>query len=241
MHADGDPGAVLPSGVATLVRGIDRIMAPFWNSTPLYLVLVAIAVGASWWGFTAFYGSQFARTPVYTWPFVPDSPLATTAWIPASLLLKAHLDRRPGIPGAAVTLFVLWAAVMNAKVGLWTVFVLLYHYDHFFAGDTAHIILEWTLVASHLGMVAFGVFLFRKVRTPAGGALFAVLALAFLWDFMDYGFARLVLDDPTLRLWPNGVPAEKIDVVAGVSLALSVLSVGALAVGLRLRGPPVAR
>ncbi|MBW3583060.1 MAG: DUF1405 domain-containing protein [Euryarchaeota archaeon] len=226
--------------MATLVRIVDTALDVFWRTPVLYGVLVFAALYSAWWGYTDFYGDQFARTPIHTWPYVPDSPNAVLSWVVASVAIKAGWDASPGWTGRAWTFFIHLAIVWNVKVGLWTDFVLLYHYDHFFAGPTAQIVLEWVLVASHAGMVVFGSMLFRMAFPLTTAGYLAVLAVVLSGDYMDYLHAHLFLDD-AVRIWPNGVPARDIHIVGLVTVALSVVLTTLLALGMRLRGPPQRR
>ncbi len=223
-----------------VVKALDDILAWSWHDPFPYALLVVAALIAGVWGFTSFYGPQFARTPVWSWPFVPDSPLATTMWLLASIWLKRRWHKLGGI-GPVLCWLTCLAIVWNARTGVWTVFVLLYHYDHFFAGSTAQIMLEWLLVGTHLGMVGYALQLFRKVPAPKplGWALLVGIVLAF--DFVDYHLVPTFLPDSGYALYPNGVPGDPdtLRVVAMSAYSLSVVSLASLAIGLALRGDPV--
>lgn len=233
----------LPRHLARLVVLIDRSAAPFWNHPVLFGLLVVLAVWAGIWGFTTFYGDQFARTPWYTWPFVPDSPLSTTAWLIAAVAVKLGWDRRGDRTGKAWAFFSNWAAMMNILVGLWTVFVLLYHRAHFFSAGGVADVFQGMLVVAHLGMVGLAVLLLRKQQAlPILGYL-GLLALAFLWVFMDYFFVDLFLPGSGIEIFPNGVPGhpETLRVVASVTIGLALFATAAVTMTMRYRGPPSER
>ncbi len=228
---------------SAIVTALDKAIAPFWERWPLFLCLVAVAVWASVWGFDSFYGPQYGRVPWYAVPFVPDSPLSTASWIVAAFALKWGWDRR-GATGTAWTFFANWAAMMNAKVGVWTAFVILYFYDHFIGdGSAPNVAFQWMLIVAHLGMVAFAVMLWRKMRALSATGYLLILALGLLWDFMDYFFVGIFLPGSGITIFPNGVPTDPgpIRSVAAVTVGLTLASTGLLALGMRLRGPVVAR
>lgn len=233
----------LPGVAGRLVTLLDKFTAPFWNHRFLFLWLVALAVLAGVWGFTSFYGPQYPRVPAYAWPFVPDSPLSTTAWLVAAVAIKLGWDKRATFGGKTWAFFANWAAMMNIKVGLWTVFVLLYYYGHFFGAGGLEAAFQWVLVASHAGMVGLAILLLRKAQALPPVGYIAILGLALLWDFMDYYFVDLFLPGSGITIFPNGVPTdpERIEVVALVSVALSLLSSAAVMGMMRRRGPPSAR
>lgn len=233
----------LPGLAGRLVALIDRLAAPFWNQPALFLLLVFLAVWAGIWGFTSFYGAQFAQAPWYTWLFIPDSPLSTTAWLVAATAIKLGWDRRPSLTGRSWAFFSNWVAMMNIMVGLWTVFVLGYHHEHFFAGGQEVAAFQWMLIIAHLGMVGLAVLLLRKVQAlPALGYL-AILFLAFLWVFMDYFFVDLFLHGSGTKIYPMGIPDHPatLRVVAGVTATLALLATAFVTVVMYRRGPPSAR
>lgn len=232
----------LPGLLGRIVHLLDRAMAPFWSNPVLFLLLVGIAVWASVWGFTSFYGQQYGRVPSYAWPFVPDSPLSTSAWILAALVIKAGWDRH-GPASSGWALFTNWAAMMNAKVGVWTAFAILYYDDHFFAGGLANDLFQWMLIVSHLGMVVFATMLVRKQRRLPLLGYAVVLALGLLWDFMDYWFVDLFLPGSGIAIFPAGIPRDpdRLAVLGPVTVTFTVLATLYVAVATRLRGPPVER
>lgn len=225
-----------------LVTMLDRAMAPFWNQPLLFLGLIGVAMWASIWGFISFYGPQYGRVPAYAIPFVPDSPLSTVTWIVSAIILKLGWDHHKRL-GGVLTLFVAWATVMNAKVGIWTGFVLLFYYDHFFAGDAWDQAFQWMLVGSHLGMVVFAVLLVRKQRRLPAVGYGLVLATVLLWDFMDYFFVPIFLPGSGIGIYPEGVPDDPgpLLVVAIVTVCLTLAAWLYLVLGVRWRGPVVER
>lgn len=188
---------------------LDRLHA--FKSRPLLAwPLIAANLVAVWYGWTEYYAGQFARTEQTLWVFVPDSPNAVLLFALALILHQLFQWRHPLLDALA------WVA--NVKVGIWTVFVLVYYYDGFFDEDPA---LRWALLWLHVGMVAQAFVLHRDLnaeRVPTW--LIAVVTAWFLaGDAVDYGLGvHPSLPDPDF-------PA----VVATVTVLLSVACVAVLA------------
>jgi uncharacterized membrane protein YpjA len=132
---------------------------------------------AVWYGWTIYYAAQLTATPWYSWPFVPDSPNAVLLFALALALRQARLRW-------AWLDLVAWLA--NVKVGLWTIFVLLYYFEAFFRDEP---VLRWILFWLHVGMVAQAWVLHRDLRrAPPHGLSYLVVGAVFLvGDALDYG------------------------------------------------------
>lgn len=188
-----------------MARGLDRFLDRLRIFRVHPLLAWPLLVGnliAVWYGWTDYYAAQLATTPRYLWPFVPDSPNAVLTYV-AVLVLQQLFRRR-------YAWLDLLAFVENIKVGLWTVFVLLYYYQEFFSD---HPTLRWTLFWLHVGMIGQAFSLHRELRTsPPSWTAYGLVALWFVvHDALDYGPLRL---HPYLRgaAWPQ---------VAGVTFFLS--------------------
>jgi len=132
---------------------------PGWAWLIAAINLVGIAYGFY------YYRVQFAGTPLWLWPFVPDSPLAVL-W--AELALLAYwLKRRPGWLDAL-------AFVGNVQVGLWTCYVLLAYAPYMGTFDTE----TWpggfqgpslnaVLLVGHFGMAVLGLIFLAGLRAEA--------------------------------------------------------------------------
>jgi uncharacterized membrane protein YpjA len=136
-----------------------------FKTTPGWAVLIALInlVGIAY-GFY-YYLPQFRVTPVWLWPFVPDSPLAVL-WAELALL-AFWLRRRPGWLDAL-------AFVGNVQVGLWTAYVLLAYAPYMGTFDTE----PWpggfqgpslnaVLLVGHLGMAVLGLIFLQGLRDEA--------------------------------------------------------------------------
>lgn len=88
-----------------------------------------------------YYSLQLQETSIQLWAFVPDSPLATLA-ISLSLILYIY-NRNSKVLDA-------FAFISNFKYGLWTVFVLLYYFESFWAVNSVPMYIF--LLSSHFLM-----------------------------------------------------------------------------------------
>lgn len=200
-----------------------------WLAWPL----VAANLAAVWYGYTDYYANQLRDTDPVLRIFVADSPNAVLAFALALALSQFRLRH---------ALLDLLAWVLNIKVGVWTVFILLYRYDEFFAdtGRTASFFawdlpeptLRWILFWLHIGMVGQALVLHRDLRMkPPNWIVFGIVAAwILLGDLLDYGSLNL---HPILR-----GPADATIVGGTVLLSAATL---ALAAAWYMRRPPLAR
>lgn len=160
-------------------------------------------LAAVYYGWTDYYAYQFSVTPGYLWPLVSDSPNAVLLFAAALVLFRFRIQNR-WLDAAAF--------VANVKVGLWTVFVLLYYYEDFFDRDP---VLRWFLFWLHVGMAGQAFVLFQDLRRhQLRGGGFAVLAAVFLiHDVVDYSLGT----HPILPRSPDAI-------VVATTVALTVLS-----------------
>jgi uncharacterized membrane protein YpjA len=111
------------------------------------LDLAAVNIAGTAFGFF-FYYPQLGDNPLHFWPFIPDSPLATL-FAALTFIAIAHRKRNSIVEAFAV--------IGNLKYGLWTVFVLIYYSEIFYAGNPLWMYLF--LLVSHLGMAVQALFI----------------------------------------------------------------------------------
>ena len=135
-------------------------------------ILIVINVLGSVYGYY-WYRYQLLSTSKIFWPFIPDSPLATT--LTALALILFLYNKRNS--------FFEWIAYTSViKYGIWAV-IIISHY-----GLTGgHIQPEiWMLWFSHLGMAAQGLVFLRHVRVSRREVAAGTAWMLFN-DLLDYG------------------------------------------------------
>lgn len=147
-------------------------------------ILAVDAVGVAYgFYYYAQYG-QFALTPAYLWPWVPDSPLAVL-WAFLALILIEFGRRSRALEGLAV--------VGNVQVGLWTCYVLAANWA------TMGSPLNAVLWVAHLAMAAHALVFLDGLRADwrAGSrAWIAVPAVFYVVnDALDYFLASVAYPD----------------------------------------------
>lgn len=162
-------------------------------------------------GYPFWYGWQLANSPVYFWPFIPDSPTSALLFVPAYLLIRR---RKPGWP-----LLNGLAAFANIKYGIWTV---VYWYLFWRLGGNPGwmgIMLSFT----HTVMAIEGLYLLHYTRLGWGGTL-AIIGWFVLHDWADYGPWNLHPGLPDTRL----VPAMRVEaIISTVVLSLVLIALTA--------------
>ena len=198
----------LPRYLAPLPRAVEDFgLRAAWP-------IVAINLLGTAFGFY-YYGFQFSIEPVVTWPFVPDSPVATL-FIAGSLAMW-KLGRNQEWLNAL-------AFFGCIKLGAWTPFVLLAFKSEF---SFLHPLMYNFLFWSHLAMVAEAFLIHRYSRFPP-----AAIAVAVLWygfnDLVDYFVPIVGTPHHTL------IPAEPVvgGVVTHVAPAHTIAAAGAVALTL---------
>lgn len=139
----------------------------------LPLVVLANLIGA-YFGFFVYYANQLAITTLLLWVFVPDCPLAALLMAAALALVWA---------GKGGNFFPFLAAAYALKYGIWTVSVILYFNQYFFAPE--YLALYATMLVMHVGMAAEAFAFVGKIRVERWH-LVAVLAWFLVNDLMDY-------------------------------------------------------
>ncbi len=155
----------------------------------LLVIIILINIIGSAFGLY-YYWDQLTMTPWYYWLFVPDCPLYTFFMIFALLLIAVG---KPNDTFNVVT------AVGLAMYGAWTMLVLIYFGEVYFAPENA--LMSSALWISHCGMALESVFLLPYIK-KAGILSWIVAAAWFLvQDFMDY-FVPFMSHGQVMRLHP---------------------------------------
>ena len=163
-----------------------------------YLLLLSSLIGTGF-GFY-YYEWQLRITPVYYWPLVPDSPFFTLMYV---LVLAAYsMGRRSN-------LFDTFTFIGLNKVGIWSLFVLLYDFDYYFSPQTW--MFRSVLFLLHIGMILCAFTLLKDMEWPGTERMGLLLAVFVVLDYFDY----IVGTHPYLHT-PN------VDVVGWVALALTL-------------------
>lgn len=213
-------------------RTAAAVLRSFRDDPRRRAAVLLVNLGGILFGFY-YYLPQFAETAPYLWPLVPDSPFAVLV-ASAALLLWARGKAHPVVDALAF--------VYMVKVGLWTAFVLALHPEHFgFHPFGAG--LNSVLFYLHLGMAVEGlVFLVdlgrrmappgvrlgrATVHAPTRGAWIAILFWFLFNDAVDYGWTEVTSPIRTCPgLFPWTVPCGNVELVAAVTVALSIVLVG---------------
>ncbi len=139
----------------------------------LLLVIIANLIGA-YFGFFVYYAEQIEATPLPFLAFVADCPLAVLLFAAALLL---HLV------GKRNDFLSFLAAAYCLKYGFWTVFVILYFNQLYFA--PAYWELYAIMLVTHFGMMLESFALVGKIGARRE-YLLIVLGWFLLNDYMDY-------------------------------------------------------
>ncbi len=163
---------------------------------PLFQLLLLLNIAAVFTGLW-YYWDQLSATPLLLAIFVPDCPLYVLLFV----LVMAGIVKSDA--------FSFLASVGMAKYGLWTVFVLLFHWGAY----SLPTILPITIIfiIGHTGMALEGMAILPKKKV---GLL--VLALALAWFLLnDYADYFLGTRPP--------IPADGIELVRNLTIAASLI------------------
>lgn len=199
-----------------------RLRAPW----VLVTVLVVNAVGIAY-GFY-YYVPQFARTPWWLWPLVPDSPFAVLLMSIALVLI---------VLGRGHRWVNLVGSVAMVKVGVWTAFVLVFFADHFrfsllpVLGCAEGVLgcgnMNTALFYLHLGMALEALIVADLL--PVSWRAFAGVGGAFvLVDILDYTWPVDHLSRGCSGLFPHTVPCTQHTVTFVVTVLITVATAGGL-------------
>ena len=151
-----------------------KLWQDFWRdpwqvryTVPL-VIINALGSGCGYY----WYHEQLAAIPFYYWPFVPDSPLASTL-VTLALLMRGDSAFKRLFQAAAFT-----AAI---KYGIWAIVIITQYWA--MGGPVGFI--EVTLWFSHLGMAVEGAIFLKTLRLDR-----MTVSITGMWmllnDFMDY-------------------------------------------------------
>ncbi|NYZ60258.1 DUF1405 domain-containing protein [Candidatus Micrarchaeota archaeon] len=139
----------------------------------LLLAIIANLIGA-YFGFFVYYQGQIAATPIYLLAFVADCPLAVLL-VAASLFL-VWIGKKNDFLSFLASAYAL-------KYGIWTVFVILFFNQIYFA--PAYWELYAIMLVTHFGMVLESFALVGRIDVKKEHLLI-VLGWFLLNDYMDY-------------------------------------------------------
>jgi uncharacterized membrane protein YpjA len=161
----------------------------FWSKSfllnrPFLWLLFVVNLLGTIYGYI-WYDSQLewtaANKPLWTIPFVPDSPTASLFFTMALLYLLFPIKHPSTFARGARVWIEALAVVCSVKYGVWAVAMIV-------AGAAQGDVLNWThymLMASHLAMAVEGLLYFRFMRAGT-----AALGVALVWlllnDTVDY-------------------------------------------------------
>lgn len=195
-----------------------RICRSFWNKFIRFmehpLPGAAMVVGNTIGGLVGYpfwYGWQLLTSPLYFWPFIPDSPTSALLFVPAYLLIRRRKPGWPFLNGLA--------AFANIKYGVWTVA----YWYLFWRGGGDPGWMGWMLTFTHAVMALEGAYLLNYARLGLPGTA-AIIAWFALQDWADYGPWNLHPGLPDMSL----VPAMRVEAIVStvlLSLLLVVLYV----------------
>lgn len=164
---------------------------------PLILInIAAVAIGGY------YYQGQLAGTPAQLLVFVPDCPF----YVLLFLLVILRIIRSDAFS------FLVSAGMV--KYGVWTVFVLLFHWQYYSAPDMLAVTIVFIL--GHIGMALEGLAILPKKRVGAL-ALAGVIAWLLLNDVSDYAWGTVP--------W---IPRDSLSLVAQLTFASSLFIPAAL-------------
>jgi uncharacterized membrane protein YpjA len=163
--------------------------------SPLFNLLFILCIAAVFAG-AYYYYDQLALTPLLLLIFVPDCPLYVLLTLPL-------LARR--IKNGTYSFLV---AIGMAKYGLWTVFVLLFHWDVY--SLPGNLLVTIIFIVGHTGMALLGAALIpaKRIALPA---MLLILAWFLLNDLSDY-------------FWGTRppIPSRDIDFVRNITIVASL-------------------
>lgn len=138
----------------------------------IFLIIASLAGTA--FGFYYYY-DQLVASPLWRWPFIPDSPIATAIY--ALALALASIKRRSNKVDSV-------AFILMTKIGIWTTVVLIVYRDHYFTPDT--IVLRGFILATHLLIIAMAVLLLPDMKMEKLWFYAALASILLALDWIDY-------------------------------------------------------
>ena len=147
-----------------------------------------------------YYEWQLRTSSLYLWPLIPDSPFFTFMYV---LVLSAYSM------GKRSNLFDAFTFIGLNKIGIWTLFVLLYDFNYYFSPQTR--LFRSVIFALHIGMILCALTLLKDMKRPGYGHMGLLLAVFLIMDYFDY----MVGTHPYLH-------TPRMDVIGGVALLLTL-------------------
>lgn len=151
------------------------IRTPFLAWLAFIACVVAFVIGTIGW-----YGGFFAEVdaPVWTYPFIPDCPLAALVFGVALILM--HLRRTSNLINQ-------FAAVFCIKYGTWTMLFWALYWARTGNIELSSLFSGPVMFAAHFGLTIMGLLLLQYVRPSVRDSL-----ITFAWfivsDFVDYAW-----------------------------------------------------
>ena len=194
-----------------MIKIIRSIIDWIYRDHRILSIIIAINIVGSLFGLY-YYWDQLMMTPWYYWIFVPDCPLYTFLMIFALIFL---------VLGKRYDTFNAVTAVGLSMYGTWTMFVLLYFNEIYFAPQNA--LMSMGLFVSHGGMAIESVLLLPYLKRTKlvpwiiAGAWFLVQTL------FDY-FVPFMYNGLTMRLHPLAILEYYAQGEAGFEIITSKLN-----------------
>lgn len=185
------------------MRTRDIIDFFFWfkkKPAPRIFVLISCIIGTLF-GFYYYLG-QFEITPVYLWFFVPDSPFFTFMYVIVLLFYSF---------GMRSSTFDAFTFIGLNKVGIWTIFVLLWNYDYYFSPETMDF--RFVILLLHVGMILVALTLLKEMEKLKPVGYLLIFGFFVVSDVFDYAAGTHPI-----------IPAGSIEVVMRVTFALTIMT-----------------
>jgi uncharacterized membrane protein YpjA len=209
-----------------LIKIVRSIVDWVYRDTRILGLVISINIIGSLFGLY-YYWDQLMATPWYYWIFVPDCPLYTFLMIFALIFL---------VLGKRYDTFNTLTAVGLAMYGTWTMIVLLYFNELYFA--PANALMSTGLFVSHCGMALESVLLLPYLK-KTGILPWLIAGVWFIVQtFFDY-FVPFTYNGLVMRLHPlalleyysQGYPGfdvlvSKLDVVMYMTFAMCIIFAG---------------
>ncbi len=163
------------------------------------IVLISCIIGTLF-GFY-YYQGQFEITPVYLWPFVPDSPFFTFMYVIILLLYSF---------GMRSNTFDVFTFIGLNKVGIWTILILFWNYGYYFSPETRDF--RFVILLLHIGMILVAMTLLKEMRKLNSRGYLSILSFFIISDFFDYVIGTHPI-----------IPAESIEAAMWIAFALTII------------------
>ncbi len=176
----------------TVINPVKFVVDLVYGHKPLLALVILINIVGSLFGLY-YYWEQLMMTPWYYWLFVPDCPLYTFLMIFALIFIAA---------GKRFDTFNVVTAVGLAMYGAWTMLVLLYFREVYFAPGNA--LMSAALWISHCGMALESVLLLPYIKKTGIISWLIAGAWFLVQTFFDY-FVPFTYAGLPMRLHPLAI------------------------------------